>query len=323
MTKEDLIDRVNFVLGEGHKELQLFGFVAGDDSPYRIGITDALESELISVVASGVETLIVDKEYAIVNYSTSDERRDRYYRYDLEEKPERMANMSFVIGNHGVGRFDLNHHQITEINTLIILVSDGQGRAFTVYKYLSPVEKVVKSTKTLLAKIGIGDNVLEEEQQPLLRISPKFQVIYSERNGQDGEYVFLESSFVETNFNLNQILDNQANRDISIIERTNLLKDVEKLQQYSQKTSFSRKLVGVMKSSKVIRENISKERILEFIVNDEGLRNNLKIAEVNGERFIDITSQKSAKCFLDLLNDEFLYSRLTGQEYHAVDKDER
>ena len=59
------------------------------------------------------------------------------------------------------------------------------------------------------------------------------------------------------------------------------------------------------------------------MVNDEELRNELKIAEVNGERFIDISSQKSAKRFLDLLNDEFLHSELTGLEYQAVDKDER
>ena len=323
MNKENLISRVSFILEEGNKELQLFGFVAGDDNPYRISISGLLESELIDVVASGIKSLIVDKEYEIVNFSTADERKNRYYRYDLDEKPERMARMSSVIGNHGIDAFDLSRHPVTEINTLIVLVSDGHGKTFTIYKVLSPVEKVAKSTKSVLAKIGIGNNVLEEEREPLLRFSPKFQIIYSEDNNQTGEFVFLDSSIAETGFNLNQVLDNQANRDISVIRETNLLTDVEKLQQFSQKASFSRKLIGVVKSSKVIKEHISKDSILEFIENDEELRSELKIKEIGGERFIDITSQKSAKHFLDMLNDEFLNSPLTKQKYQAIDKDER
>lgn len=258
------------------------------------------------------------KDYEIVNFSTADERKNRYYQYDLDETPERMANMSFVIGNHNVEMFDLNAHSITEINTLIVMLSDGAGRTFTVYKFLSPVEKMVKSTKMILAKFGIGDDVLTEESQPLLRIGPRFQIVFT-----DDTYVFLESSAVESQFDLHQVLNNQATRDLSIIENTHLLKDIAKLQHYTEKTSFSRKLVGVMKSSKVIKDNISKDRIIEFISNDEELRGELKFVEVDGERFIDITSQKSAKRFLDLLNDEFVYSSLTGQKYQAVDKDER
>lgn len=319
MNKQELIDKVSFVLDEnGHRELQLYGFVSGNDNPFRIGIAPELECQLVEVIAAGVKTLIVDKDYEIVNFSTADERKNRYYQYDLDETPERMANMSFVIGNHNVEMFDLNAHSITEINTLIVMLSDGAGRTFTVYKFLSPVEKMVKSTKMILAKFGIGDDVLTEESQPLLRIGPRFQIVFT-----DDTYVFLESSAVESQFDLHQVLNNQATRDLGIIENTHLLKDIAKLQHYTEKTSFSRKLVGVMKSSKVIKDNISKDRIIEFISNDEELRGELKFVEVDGERFIDITSQKSAKRFLDLLNDEFVYSSLTGQKYQAVDKDER
>ena len=322
MNKEDLTNRVSFVQGDGHKELQLYGFVAKDDNPYHIKISETLEDELLGVIATGIQSLIIDKNYEIVDFSTADERKDRYYQFDLEEKPERMRCMSSVIGNHGIVDFDLSHRSITEINTLIIAVSDGMGHTFTVYKVLSSVEKMVKSSKMLLAKIGIGNDVLEEEPQPILKIGPKFQIIYTEENGV-GTYVFLESSVVEAQFNLNQILDNQATRDIGIIQSTNLLSDVSKLQQFTQKTSFSKKLVGVIKSSKVIKENISKDRILRFIKNDDDLRQHLTISEKDGERYINITSVESAKRFLDLLNDEYVYSSLTEQKYQAIAKDER
>lgn len=323
MNREELVNRVGFILEEGEKELQLFGFISGDDTPYRISLSPDLEAELIDIFALGVRRLIKDKEYVIVNFSTADERKNRYYLYDLEEKPERMISMSDVIGNHNLISFDFSRHTVSEINTLIALISDGNGKTFTIYKVLSPVEKIAKSSNSLLARIGIGNNVLEEVQESLLKIGPKFQIVFSEENGE-GVYVFLESSVVEGQFDLHQILNNQATRDISKIERTSLLKDVTKLQQYINKASFSKKLVSVMKSSKVIRDGLSKDQIFEFIENDEELRNDLKIKEErNGERFIDITSLNSAKRFLDLLNDEFVYSALTSQKYQAVDKDER
>ncbi len=318
MNKQELIEKVGFVLEEGHKELQLYGFVAGDDNPYRISISNDLETELIAVVASGVQSLLVDKEYEIVSFSTADERKDRYYLYDLEEIPERIIQMSFVIGNHNIDSFNLQQHDVTEINTLILSVSDGNGHSFSLYKLLSPVEKVVTTSKSILARLGVDDAVLKEEKSPLLKIGPRFQIVFV-----DNSYLFLESSSIESNFKLHQILNNEAARNIHVIQETNLLKDVAKLQQYAEKTAFSRKLVGVMRNSKVIKEHISKDRVFEFIGNDAKLREQLRIETIEGEQFIDIRNLESAKCFLDLLNDEFVYSKLTGQEYQAVDKDER
>lgn len=330
MRKEDLTSKIGFILDENcRKELQLFGFVAGDDNVYKISVSNELEGELIKVVANGVQSLLVDKDYDIVDFSSADERKDKYFLYDLDNVPERMAQMSFVIGNHNVRSFDLQHNSIDEINTLIMLVSDGNGSAFTIYKVLSPVEKVVKSTKMILARIGIGEDFLTEEPKPLLRIGPRFQIVFFDSEGNEdegarrGNYIFLESSSVEGQFKLDNVLKNEAAQKLGIIERTHLVKDLTKIRHYAETPAFCRKLVRVLRNSKVIRENISKERIFEFISGDEELRSVLSVAEVDGERYLDINSQKSAQKLLDLLNDEFVYSSLTNQKYQAVDKDER
>lgn len=322
ITKEELSNKVGFILGDGFKELQLFGFIAGEDSPYRISLSKDLEHELINVFAAGVKNQIVEKEYVIVNFSSADERTKRYYLYDLEEKPERMSCMSYVIGNHNLNTFDFDKHSVGEINTLIASISDGNGNTFTVYKVLSQVEKVVKSSRQVLAKFGIGNNLLIEQREPLLKISPSFQIIYTEEKGV-GSYVFLESSVLEGQFNLHQVLKNQATRDIAVIQETHLLKDVAKLHQHMEKSSFCKKLVKVISTSRVIKNHIPKDDVLTFIDNDEDLRKELKISEENGERFIDVTSLKSAMRLLDLLNDEFLYSALTNQKYQAPDKEIR
>lgn len=330
MRKDDIISKINFILDEGcRKELQLFGFVAGDDNVYKINVSNELEGELIKLVASGVQSLLVDRDYDIVDFSSADERKDKYFLYDLNNIPERMAQMSVVIGNHNVRSFDLQHNSIDEINTLIMLLSDGNGSAFTIYKVLSPVEKVVKSTKMILARIGIGEDFLTEEPKPLLRIGPRFQIVFFDSEGNEGEgarrgnYIFLESSSVEGQFKLDNVLKNEAAQKLEIMEGTHLVKDLTKIRHYAETPTFCRKLVKVLRNSKVIRENISKERIFEFISGDEELRSVLPVAEVDGERYLDINSQKSAQKLLDLLNDEFVYSSLTNQKYQSVYKDER
>lgn len=325
MRKDDIISKINFILDEGcRKELQLFGFVAGDDNVYKINVSNELEGELIKLVASGVQSLLVDRDYDIVDFSSADERKDKYFLYDLNNVPERMAQMSVVIGNHNVRSFDLQHNSIDEINTLIMLLSDGNGSVFTIYKVLSPVEKVVKSTKMILARIGIGEDFLTEESKPLLRIGPRFQIVFFDSEGaRRGNYIFLESSSVEGQFKLDNVLKNEAAQKLEIMEGTHLVKDLTKIRHYAETPAFCRKLVKVLRNSKVIRENISKERIFEFISGDEELRSVLPVAEVDGERYLDINSQKSAQKLLDLLNDEFVYSSLTNQKYQSVYKDER
>ena len=152
----------------------------------------------------------------------------------------------------------------------------------------------------------------------MLRISPRFQMIYV-----DGAYIFLDSSSVEGQFKLHQLLNNEAARKIEVIGQTGLLKDVNKLRQYADNIAFSRKLVGVMRSSLVIEMNISKTDILNFIQEDDELKDVFKKVQVENEDFIDINSQLTARRFLDLLNDEFLVSTLTKQKYHALDKQQR
>ena len=96
-----------------------------------------------------------------------------------------------------------------------------------------------------------------------------------------------------------------------------------KLNKYKDNISFSRKLVKVLSTSKLLNEDIPKEDVLGFIDQDEKLRDILKIKEKEGEKYIEISNKANAKAFLELLNDEFVYSQLTKQKYQAPDKDER
>jgi hypothetical protein len=79
----------------------------------------------------------------------------------------------------------------------------------------------------------------------------------------------------------------------------------------------------VLSTSKLLNNNVTKEDIFDFIAKDEKLSKVLRIKEKDGEKFIEITNKNNAKVFLELLNDEFVYSQLTNQKYQAANKDER
>lgn len=317
MTKDDLIDKVKFITDEeSTKEIQLYGFKQGDDTPYKINLDKCLVQELISVFSSGIKQLLIDKEFVIVNYSTADERKQRYYEYDLGEIPDALGAMSSVIGNAHYSNYDFNHKGFDLLDHIIVVFSDYNGHPFSIYKSVSHVEKITKTIKSVLGIMG--NDILTSFNQQLLRIGPNFQVVYA-----GGKYILLDDKFAESTFALHDILNNQASKCMNKLKAKDLLLDYKKLETYKDNISFSRKLVKVLSRSKLINESISKTDILDFIKNDQKLREIIKIKDKQGEQYIAITNKSNAKAFLELLNDEFLFSQLTKQKYQAPDKEER
>ena len=164
----------------------------------------------------------------------------------------------------------------------------------------------------------MGEDILRSFDGQLLRIGPNFQVVFF-----SNKYIILDDKFAESSFDLHAVLNNQANKYMGCLKSKNLVLDYKKLNKYKDNLSFSRKLVKVLSTSKILNGDIPKEDVLDFIDKDEKLRDILKIKEKDGDRYIEISNKSNAKAFLELLNDEFVYSQLTKQKYQAPDKDER
>jgi len=319
MKKETLIEKVSFITNpDSSKEMQMYGFKKGDNTPYKINVDTSLREGIISVISYGIKTLLIDneKEYEIVDYSTADERKNRYYEYDLPDIPDNLKSMSDVIGDAHCDNYDFSHDGFGKLDHFIIVFSDGNGHPFSVYKSLSTIEKLTKSKKSILGIMG--KDFLEGFEGQLLRIGPSFQVVFA-----SGKYILLDDKFAETTFGLLKILKNQATKNMNNLKSKDLVYDYKKLEKYMDNIAFSRKLVKVLSKSKIINESVSKVDILNFISNDDKLKEILKTKERSGDKYIEITNKTNAQAFLDLLNDEFVFSQLTKQKYQAIDKEER
>ncbi len=317
MTKETLIEKVRFItIPESHKEMQMYAFKKGDNTPYKVNVDPGLVSEIISIMSYGIQTLLIEKEYNIVNYSTADDRKNRYYEYDLDDIPSNMKSMSEVIGNARYPNCDFGHGGFDGLDHVVMVFSNGEDHVFSIYKAFSSVEKLTKSTKSIFGIMG--EDILRGFDGQLLRIGPNFQVVFI-----PSKYIILDDKFAENSFDLYAVLNNQATKYMNNLTQKNLVLNYRKLNKYKDNISFSRKLVKVLSTSKLLNEDIPKEDVLGFIDQDEKLRDILKIKEKEGEKYIEISNKANAKAFLELLNDEFVYSQLTKQKYQAPDKDER
>lgn len=314
MTKDKIMKKLQFLYeADSHKEMQMFGFKKNNSQPYKINIDGSLEQEIIAVMAEGLKESLIDSDYQIVDYSKADERKGRYYRYDVQEIPDAFKAMADVIGKSDAKKYDFSNDGVGAIDHFIMVISDGD-KPFSIYKSFSNVEKIMKSKKSTLALMS--KEILKSYDKPLLRIGSSFQVIFFPKN----EYIILDDKFAENSFGLHQILKNQATKLIKALDDKKLLPNIKKIEKYNEKISFSRKLVKVLSTSKVLQD-IEKDKILDFVKNDPKLKDELRIIKQKGNEYFEVKNTQSAKALLDLLNDEFVYSELTKQRYQAPAKD--
>ena len=227
-----------------------------------------------------------------------------------------MKVLSEVIGNSVIADYNMNEDKIDGLENLIIVISNGADKCFSIFKHLSNVEKIATSRRAVIGIIG--DSVLKSAKQTLLRIGSSFQVIYT-----SGNYILTNESFAESCFKLHDVLKRQATRLIEKLEAKKIVSDIKKITKYKESASFCRKLVKVLKDSRVLDVNFEKSKIFTFLDGEPEIATKIKIIEKKGEKFIEVNSKAAADVFLEILNDEYVKSEMTGFKYIAPDKDYR
>ena len=317
MTKETLISKVDFILNpDSPKEMQMFGLKKNSLVPYKINVDQSFAPSIIKVVEEGIKTIIIEANYIIVDYSTADERKNRYYHYDIAEIPATMKVMSDVIGDASIADYNMREDKIDDLENLIIVISNGADKHFSIYKHLSTIEKIAKSDRAVIGMLG--NRVLKSAGQNLLRIGPSFHVIYT-----SGNYFLTNESFAESGFKLHDILKREATKLTERLESKKIISDMKKINRYKEDASFCRKLVRVLKDSRILFEDFEKTKIFSFLDREPEIASKVSIIEKDGEKFIEVNNKIAAYTLLEILNDEYLKSEMTGFKYKAPDKDKR
>jgi hypothetical protein len=133
------------------------------------------------------------------------------------------------------------------------------------------------------------------------------------------EQLFIRNiNVLEKFFSFHEVIKATAEKTLDVIEAAKIIEDISSLEEMIEDISFARKLTKIGAHSPVINK-IPANSIIEFVDNYPTLRGKF---EFNNDRTrIKLTTKKSKKLFLKLLNDDFLKSQLTELHYDSLAKE--
>lgn len=152
------------------------------------------------------------------------------------------------------------------------------------------------------------------EGDDILRISGSAQVM---KLGT--EMFVLDTNNFERSFGFENLILKRASEAIDEIDSIGILEEIQVLKDSAEDISFARKLSKIREKSPVISLGVSNKDIIEFSKNNPGLRGKFKYSE-DGKR-IRLDTKASKNDFIKMLNDDFLKSELTKQDYTSIAKD--
>ncbi len=322
MTTQEAIEKLNRVLSHERCGVNVF-FVLHKQENYILKKADvqyvALE-KIEKTIRVNVEKLKLELEseaLTIMNLSTADERKDVIYAYDLDDTPTPIQlinemdenifnNEYFSVENNNV--YNFNDDNLNEVDAWIASYGVGNDH-IVIYRKTYPVN-LLKQNNVFIFKDHSQFKAIGEE---IFRIDGKIDFLKI----QD-EILIKDISILEKFNDFKDIVLRSATNSIQIIAELDIIEDISQLKnRMSSDLSFARKLIKVVANS-LILSTIPKENIISFATTHPYLSKKLKISANNK---FDLSKKIAQNHFIQLLDDAFLHSKLSNNEYVSPAKD--
>lgn len=277
--------------------------------PIKLDIEIEALEKLKSLFLGHIQSEIIDNnELSLIKLSSSDERGNVIYEYDIEI-PKELSSLDFVLSNDNIDLLNLKNHDFMEIKALIIEMGNND-KQIVLYKTMAAVN--VFSRKHFFLKQH--ESRLEQITDDFLRITPDFQIIKV-----DGKLLILNLSTLERNFGFHDVIKKEAKQGCSAVQSINLLANPDVLVELIEDVKYARKLTRIAKHSPVISANIPNKQIISFCKNFPSLKNKFRFNENEDQIILD--TKVSKDLFIKVLMDDFLTSELTKYNYVSLAKD--
>lgn len=311
MNLEELKSKLNFIVDDEIRKnitvyvtspagLQLFNLVEND------------LNELMPVYVDLLKSLILEKEGLCVgDYSTSSARENMVYFYDLgpESRPPEMQNMVIAGTEPNPSHFTVSSESLEKINGFYVVINSLDQRV-VFYKQILPVDKTYCRT-SLFFGILPDNSMFERKRDSLLRVTPGIQMLYV-----DDDIILIDMSKLEKTIGLDAILLKEAEAMYQNVENKNIIVDITKLREACGTSSMLKKLRHALTESKA--KDLSNETIIQFAE----AQNKLKFKFNADKTMFNLDSKAAAQRFIKLLDDDYLFSKLTLTDYDSEQKGE-
>lgn len=258
------------------------------------------------------EEIINNDELYLCNLSESDERRNAIYSYDYDVFPKELSCINEFNIDEAIelDKFSFSEERMNDLcGYLIYLGTMDDG--VVLYKKHYPISLIKRDSFMIYKK---KTRFVKFDGEDLLRINGTVQLLKI-----NGEIFVLDINNFERNFGFESLVLKRANETINEIDGIGVLEDVQVLRDSIEDITFARKLSKVKEKSPVISLNISNEEIISFTKSNPGLIGQFKYSEDGKKIRLDTKASKIA--FVKLLNDDYLRSELTKQDYNSIAKD--
>lgn len=287
-----------FVL-DVNMELSLGVMVDQELTYFRSDLNDESTRAICASYVGGVRSFFNNEDLTVLPMSTIDNRADVLIGYDLADQPAGFdAIADLVTAQPEI--FSFAQHDIADIKALAIKISSINS-SIIFYKQLYPVS-LVRQNQIMMKKVG---NRFEYVNGDILKITNGFDVMLL-----DGEFFITNFKKFEKSFGFDEIAKRvQAQTAQSIID----LGLVDDLKSYLIDGHAPRRDMLRVATSEVL--NLPADAIILFATSIQA-KTGFKVENNK----IQLNSKESVKRFVKLLNDDYLKSGLTMNDYDSLAK---
>ena len=240
------------------------------------------------------------------------------YQYDLEEELRPISLMKevdanlfndgyFTPDNNRV--FDFDNDTFEDVDAWI--ASYGvEGNHIIIYRKTYSVNLLKQGRNLFIFKDAEQIDIVKDD---IFRIDGKIDFFLL-----DNTALIYNISILEKFNDFKDIVQRSARSSIQQIAAVDLVEDIAKLRERAESDiSFARKLIKVTTNALILNV-VDKERIIQFAREHAYLSRRLKVSADNK---FELEKKSAQNLFIQLLDDAFLHSELSSNDYLSPGKD--
>ena len=256
--------------------------------------------------------------YAVLNLSGAEDRKNVIYQYDLDEELRPISLMKEVDANLFInGYFSQENNRVFDFATGTFedvdawIASYGvEGNHIIIYRKTFSVNLLKQGRNLFVFKDAEQIDVIKDD---IFRIDGKIDFFLL-----DNTPLINNISILEKFNDFKDIVQRSARKSVQQIDAADLVDDITKLRERAENDiSFARKLIKVTTNALILNV-VSKETIIQFAREHAYLSRKLEVS-ANGK--FELDKKMAQNLFIQLLDDAFLHSDLSSNDYLSPGKD--
>lgn len=289
--------------------VSIYAVLKNELNPVKLDIeSEALGGLKTLFLDSLNETILSNNELSVLNLSSSDDRVNAIYQYDVDI-PDELSCINSVITTDNLPLMNISDTSLLDVQALLIEIGNDE-KQMVLYKTMASIN-IYGRTNFFLKK---SDTRLTQIDDEFLRVSSNFQLMKV-----DNELFVIDLKSLEKNFGFHEVIKKEATLGVTAIENILLVENTEVLHELIEDVKYARKFTKVAKSSPVLKAKIPNQNIINFCKAFPRLVGKIRFNQSEDKILLD--TKVSKDLFIKVLMDDFLTSELTKFHYESVAKD--